>query len=116
MDQPVPDVSQSDVARIVGRDFAAEVRERVGELLDRTEEPLSPRVALAVLKLSDGDVEALAANVEVARADWRDVIAYAEYPEYMRSVGFASSVSDQRKREIIESDWQQYQSWLNRSG
>ena len=42
------------------------------------------RVQLAVLALSEGDPARLAGLVEAARQDWRDVVAWAEYPDEMR--------------------------------
>ncbi len=49
------------------------------ELYERERE----RVQIAILKLSDGDLDQLLVNVEVAKRDYRDVLAYAEYPEEM---------------------------------
>jgi hypothetical protein len=45
----------------------------------------SSRVHLAILKLSEGDPEKLLDYIEAARIDYRDVLAWAEYPEQLRS-------------------------------
>src|SRR5947207_3178222 len=42
------------------------------------------RVQIAILKLSDGDIDKLHVNLEIAKGDYRDVLAYAEYPGEMR--------------------------------
>ena len=113
MDQPVPDVSHADVERILARDFGREERERASELLLDPESNFSPRVLLAVLKLSKRDVDAVAAQLETARSDWRDVVAYAEYPAYMQATSGSTSLDSVRRRELIEADRAQYDAWLN---
>lgn len=64
------------------------------------------RVQLAILKLSEGDIERLHKYVAVAKRDYRDALAWAEYPGAMRV----------RLREIDgqiqKSDLYQYLSWL----
>lgn len=114
MKQPVPKVSQADALRIIARDFEPPNGERVRVLLADPELTLSPRTLLAVLKLSNGDVGSVAANLETARKDWRDVIAYAEYPAYMRAASGSTRLSADRRSELIQADWKQYQLWLNR--
>jgi hypothetical protein len=113
LDQPVPDVSQVDVERIIARDFDAAARERLAVLLADPELRLAPRAVLAVLKLSNGEIGAVAANLETARMDWRDVIAYAEYPAYMKATSGSTSLDPARRSELLEADWAQYEAWLN---
>jgi len=60
---------------------AAELR----NLLDTVGDPPSPRLQLAVLKMSEGDPQKLKQNIELARIDYRDVLAYAEYPQEKRT-------------------------------
>ena len=112
MNQPVPDVSQADVERVLARDFEREERERVAELLRDPESNFSSRVLLAVLKLSKRDVDAVAAQLETARLDWRDVVAYAEYPAYMQATSGSTSLDPGRRSELIQADWAQYEAWL----
>jgi len=71
------------------------------------------RVQLAVLKLCDGDLEKLARYVEMANRDYRDVVAYAEYPEAMR-LGFVEmgKLSETEAKAVRRRDKQQYQRWL----
>jgi hypothetical protein len=75
------------VDRTIVVDFREGARDRARELLDTLVDlPLLRgdgalhRVVLACLRLAAGDLEKLAQAVQVARADWRDVVAAAEYP------------------------------------
>ena len=115
-EQPVPKVDRADVERIVRRDFPAGVFEEILGILDRYQSDHGPsagaRVHLAALKLADGNREALRKWVEDAQRDFRDVLADAEYPRYMRTVPGPSQ--PRNVDEIIEADWRQYQTWLNR--
>jgi hypothetical protein len=71
------------------------------------------RVQLAILKLSEGDRERLPELVSMAKRDYRDVLAYAEYPEQMRT-----SAADMRKltreeaKALRQRDRAQYLEWL----
>ena len=118
MDQPVPNVSRADVERIVKRDFAsADVSIALAILNEcrkcHTGGDSPARVQLAVLKLAGGDVSMLRRGIEIAKSDYRDVLAPAEYPRYCREIGF-DDVSDSVLRDVIDEDWQQYENWLRR--
>jgi len=68
------------------------------------------RVHLAVLKLGGDDLASLRRCVEVAKRDFRDVLAPAEYPEQMQAgMGRGS-------KEMEVRDLQQYRAWLNSEG
>ena len=114
--QPVPNVDRADVERIVRRDFPAGAVDEVLGILDQYESDHGPsaraRVQLAALKLAAGNRDAVRTWVKEAQMDYRDVLAPAEYPHYMRRVPGPSQPRD--VDEIIEADWQQYQTWLNR--
>ncbi len=69
------------------------------------------RVQIAILKLSDGNLEKLRKSIEIAKSDYRDVLAYAEYPEEMGKDTWR--MSDKEARRIREKDRQQYLNWLN---
>jgi len=72
-------------------------------------EPL--RVRLAVIKLAGADFALLTHYVEVACQDYRDVLAWAEYPEQMRCHDLAQP-REQREQQIA-ADLAQYREWLN---
>jgi len=75
----------------------------------QTSETGTTRVQLAILKLSGGDLEQVRQYVETARRDFRDVLAWAEYPEAMER---GPKVSPEERRAIEERDRQQYLDWL----
>lgn len=71
------------------------------------------RVQLGILKLSGGDRERLPDLVKMAKVDWRDILAYAEYPEEMRtSTTKRRDMPEEEARSIRERDRQQYEKWL----
>ena len=64
------------------------------------------RVRLAILKLGGTSIRGVEAWVQLAKNDYRDALAHAEYPEQMRS--FSTTP------EMVERDRNQYKEWLNR--
>jgi hypothetical protein len=68
------------------------------------------RVQLAILKLSGGDVEKLREQVRIAKEDYRDVLAYAEYPLEMESD--TEKMSPGKVEKIRRKDRKQYLEWL----
>ena len=115
MDQPIPEVSTSDVERVVRRDFSVASHADVFRVLDEygTEsyQREKSRVQLAVLKLANGSVAGLRREMDVAKCDYRDVLGPAEYPGYRWDAG---KLSESERTKIIEADWKQYRDWLNR--
>jgi hypothetical protein len=114
MEQPVPRVFHDDVERILARDFAEAARDLLRVRFADPEQAFSPRVLLAVLKLADGDVDRAVAHLEAARKDWRDVIAWAEYPSYTDATSGANPADAARRKELIQRDWEEYHAWLRR--
>jgi len=116
--QPVPVVTFNDVERIARREFSDEQFSTVIALLKEygTEawQRECPGVQLAALKLADGNLEKLRAQIEAAKRDYRDVLAVAEFPAYCK-VGFRirELPVDERLR-IINADWRQYDEWLRK--
>jgi hypothetical protein len=71
------------------------------------------RVQLGILKLSAGDRERLPDLVKMAKVDWRDVLAYAEYPEEMRTDPTRMrDMPEEEARSIRKRDRRQYEKWL----
>jgi hypothetical protein len=103
--QPVPDVSSEDIGRLIARDYAAAVDD-VTQRLDG----LDHRLQAAVLKLGGGDQAELARYASWADDDYRDVLAMAEYPEYLARV--TPDTAPFERQEVIERDWAQYQEWF----
>lgn len=116
--QPIPTVTSADVDRIVRRDFPAD---RVPEVLAVLEEygheswhRETYRVRVAVLKLAAGKFKKLRQGIENAKKDYRDVLAYAEYPGYFMHIPGPARPPADEERRVVEADWKQYQEWFSR--
>ena len=71
------------------------------------------RVQLGILKLSEGQRERLPELVKSAKIDYRDLLAYAEYPEEMMLGGVKQrALSPEELRAIRQRDRNQYLQWL----
>ena len=46
--------------------------------------------------------------------DYRDVLASAEYPNYMKEVPAGGGFAEDDRQRVISLDWKQYQEWLTR--
>ena len=114
MDQFVPEVSDSDVERILQRDVPLEEQEVIRRLIRQLEVREKPRVVLACLKNSSGDVEKIKRNLAEASGYYREHIGEAEYPNYMKKVFRIEQLSEAEKSSIIEKDKNQYLAWLHR--
>lgn len=112
----IPKVKQSDIIRIIIRDFSIDNLENVFEILkgyDSKNENGKNRVYAAILKLSDGNLNTLRENVDKANKDYRDVISLSEYPNYWKCA-FDVSITSKEEKKLISDDWKQYQDWFNR--
>jgi len=111
MDQPIPSVSSSDLARVVERDYPIDVRAEIAALLDAYGDADAVRVKLAILKLANGDASKVRHYVTAATQDYRDVLAWAEYPGLMDK---GWPLPAQTRDGVIAADWEQYEAWLKR--
>ena len=106
--EPTPELIQ----QLVDRLFAPHERATAVALLERygveASEPL--RVRVAVLKLSEGQLGQLEYYVDRAGEDYRDVLAWAEYPEELEQPTWRLPASEVRR--IREADRAQYLAWL----
>ena len=75
------------------------------------------RVHLAILKLCAGNLEKLTGLVQMAKRDYRDVVAFAEYPEQMK-LGFVKmrEMSPKQRKDLKKRDAKQYSEWLRGNG
>lgn len=113
--QHVPELTKRDLQRILAREFPDSGMSEAEALLsgygtepghcERT------RVLIAAMKLAGGNLRSLADAVAMAVVDYRDVLAYAEYPSY---AGLPHDAPDDRRRAARADDWRQYQHWLRR--
>jgi hypothetical protein len=117
MNQPVAQVTIADLERLVRRDFPADQVAAVHAVLAAYgTEPWhgeAGRVRAALLRLADGNVDRLRAALLVAQSDYRDVLAAAEYPAYLKDVSPTDSTPVQRNL-AINTDAATYRQWLER--
>jgi hypothetical protein len=90
-----------------------EIMEVLDEYGLKSSERGRTRVQLAILKLSEGRRERLPELVRMAKLDYRDVLAFAEYPEEMRT-GFVKmrQLPAEEQAAIRRRDREQYEQWL----
>ena len=116
--QPIPKVTRNDVERVVRRDFApndvGEALRVLSEYQEGGSEREVYRVQLAVLKLAAGSMDELRHHIESAKGDYRDVLAWAEYPLYFQSSFTGDEESAAEEQRVIDADWKQYREWLDR--
>ena len=100
---------------LIERLFAIEEREKAAELLDsygsaaHEREPI--RVRVAALKLSDGILDKLESAIDHAKRDYRDVLAWAEYPTELTQPTWR--MPDDEVARIRGADRSQYLAWLS---
>ncbi|WP_276133856.1 hypothetical protein [Polluticoccus soli] len=115
MEDKIPNITDADIERIVRRDFSqvafADVIGTLKKYESETEQGRN-RVWASILKLAGGDIELLRLYVEKACYDYRDVIAAAEYPKYTPHA--FGDLLDGKAAPLMDKDWKQYQSWLNK--
>ena len=96
------------------RESWPQVRQLLQEYGSEDWEQEADRVRLALLKLSDGNLEQLRSCLKTAQQDYRDVLAGAEFPEEMTFDSW--NLDEKGRRELKQArkrDKQQYADWLN---
>jgi hypothetical protein len=73
-------------------------------------EPEAERVRLAVLKLSGPDLERVRTHVRAAKGDYRDVLAWAEYPAQIKANSWR--LPEHERERLRVADLAQYAAWL----
>src|SRR6476646_9601479 len=68
------------------------------------------RVRLAVLKLAGADVQRVRSYVDAAKGDYRDVLAWAEYPAQMKADSWRLPPAE--RKALIGQDRERYEDWL----
>ena len=113
----MPRVSRKKVLEIIAHYWPDADPDEITIILDgyglASSEQGRDRVQLAILKLCEGQMERLPELVRMAKTDYRDVLAYAEYPEEMK-LGFIEmrKLSPEEARAVRQRDRDQYLSWL----
>jgi hypothetical protein len=68
------------------------------------------RVRLAVLKISGGDLDLIRKNIATAKQDYRDILAYAEYPRQMGQDSW--KLPPAQNGALVAADLKEYEEWL----
>jgi hypothetical protein len=91
-------------------------RHRVRKILqgygNETHEREPDRVRLAILKLAGTELRSVEKYTGYAREDYRDVLAWAEYPRQARH--WVKPGADE-KQKMIAADLAEYEEWLHDS-
>lgn len=92
-----------------------ETRRAIAAELDRygleAYERETHRVRLAILKLGGASLERVKEWTDIAKTDYRDALAAAEYPAELRTPTWERSESE--NRAVREKDSRQFQDWLD---
>jgi hypothetical protein len=112
------DVTPAVVTQLVARLFPVDQRPAVSALLERygtlAHEKEADRVRVAALKLSQGSLDKLTELIDHATRDYRDILAWAEYPGEMRQATWRLPAVEQSR--IRAEDRAQYLAWLRANG
>lgn len=117
MEQKIPSISNDDINRIIKRDFPQLKPSEIEDVLkgyNSESERGKNRVYASILKLSNGNIKLIREYVEKANIDYRDVIALSEYPNYSE-YAFEDELPVQKKKQLIDDDWKQYEAWLDKT-
>jgi hypothetical protein len=99
----------------IGVVFPGQDPARVLAELDGYEGPEGDRVRLAILKLcQESGLTSPESVLATARVDYRDVLAWAEYPGQMAPDWFTLGAEEQRA--VVRADLDQYERWLAEPG
>jgi hypothetical protein len=69
------------------------------------------RISAAIVKLANKDLSSLDRFIEMANADYRDILSQAEYPRCSK-LGF-EEFDKKKMKSIYLEDWRDYSKWLN---
>lgn len=108
------EITPALVQRLVARLFPLEQRAAAGDILAeygaQFHEKEGDRVRVAALKLCGGDLIKLEELILRAKRDYRDLLAWAEYPEETRKPTWRLPAVEQTR--IRQADRAQYEAWL----
>lgn len=88
------------------------VRKILGDYGRGAHESEPERVRLAVLKLAGAELRSVEKYTGYAREDYRNILAWAEYPRQARE--WVMPDADE-KQKMIEADLTEYENWLHDS-
>jgi hypothetical protein len=113
-----PFFNRQVVERITRRDFPQYCESEVLDILNQfkaDDDELSWRTRLDALKLSEGNLEKLKAQIGEARRDFREVIMPAETPRIFADVVAYARLLEDEKDRTSEEDLTEFLSWVQKS-
>lgn len=116
MGQKIPRIYDATIKRIADRDFPLIKFIEIENILKMYKSESckgANRIYASILKLSRGNIELVKKYVEKANNDYRDIIALAEYPNFLKHI-FDENLSEEQRKQLINNDWEQYETWLNK--
>ncbi len=114
MYQFIPKVSETDVHRIVKRDYLLNQHAMILEMIEKAGQKENTRIVLACLKNASGNIKKLKGMLSDAGGDWREIISQAEYPNYSKKLFRIDQLPESEQQAIIDADKSQYLDWLNK--
>jgi hypothetical protein len=113
--QPFAKVNNQTLKRIIRREFgsrASEVKQKLKIETGETQK-VNNRIAAAIIKLADKDVNAIDDFTNINNNDFRDILMKAEYPRCV-DLGFGEIKNGTKMKQIYLADWNDYSNWLNK--
>jgi hypothetical protein len=111
--QPDTDIVLKIIRRVFPQNDEREILVLLQKYGVEEHETGQDRVYLAILKLCDEEKLTDPSHyVNIAKQDFRDVLAWAEYPNQMK---FGYTKDPVKTAELIKKDQEQYQAWLNKA-
>ena len=116
MNQKIHNIKNKDIERLIKREFPNKSISEIEFILRQYASESKRgrnRVYASILKLSNGNIEELIKNVELANKDFRDIISTAEYPNYLEDA-FKNDLTKEKEKQLIEEDWKQFKKWIDK--
>lgn len=113
--QPFARVDNKTLERIIRREFGIsgdEVKQKL-KLVKCETQKVNNRIAAAIIKLADKDINAIDKYIDINNVDFRDVLMRAEYPRCV-DLAFDEIKNRIKMKQIYFADWKDYSNWLNK--
>lgn len=114
IEQPVAKVSEAELEKLIDREFHKNsdiVKRKLTEIKSNSQNGKN-RIAAAVLKLANSDLNAIDSFIKKANEDFRDIVSQAEYPRASK-YGFDERSDNELKTDYL-NDWIEYSEWKNK--
>ena len=114
MAQRHTEVSDSDIERILRRDYPEADLPELRALIRDVNVREKPRVIAACLKIAGGSTQRLRKELVDVPGYYREILSGAEYPMATKNWSSIDRLSDSERQRIYDKDWEQYQLWFAR--